>query len=97
MAGYEPIDLDALRNAPADLFAPAPPPGHGTRLLRGIPFDLGSEGDQPQLPGRAWLGFGDGIATDPVTIPIGRPARRLIVAHPWSTPPSPTVASSANW
>jgi hypothetical protein len=78
-AEYEPLDLDGLRDAPADLFAPAPSSGIGSRMLRGIPFDLGP--DDPRRADRAYLGFGDGLTGGPTRITIGRPCRTVIVAH----------------
>jgi hypothetical protein len=64
---YEPLDLDALRNAPASLLPGEPP--LGDQQLHGLPFRIG-EGD------RAFV-----APSAPVTIPVGRPARTLVFAH----------------
>jgi hypothetical protein len=78
-AEYEPLDLDALRAAPADLFVPAPSPGVGSRTLRGIPFDLGP--DDPGRVSQTYVGFGEGLSSEATRIAVGRSVRTVIVAH----------------
>lgn len=66
-AEYEPLDLDALRNAPAAFLEGEPPLGE--QLLHGLPFRIG-QGDHAFI-----------APTAPVTIRVGQAARTVVFAH----------------
>ena len=78
MADYEPLDLAALCNAGLSVLGEQVPAPVGAQVFRGLPFLIGS----PAGDGRTCLlAFGAGLCEVPLTIPIGRAARRVIVAH----------------
>jgi hypothetical protein len=74
MPTYEPVDLSAACNAGVDVLGDEP--GNvplGTVELRGLPFLIGSE---PPSADRCFV-----LPSIPTSIEIGRPARRVIIAH----------------
>ncbi|SCG58735.1 CehA/McbA family metallohydrolase [Micromonospora rifamycinica] len=95
MPSYEPVDLSAVCNAGVDVLGE--PPGRapiGRVDLRGLPFLIGSE---PPSAQRCYL-----MPTAPVSVRIGRPAPRVIIAHrllerdaPVAHPVGQTVAEYA--
>jgi len=74
MADYEPIDLSALWNLHVTELGDGPSIPAGAGTMRGIPFLCGSEE-------ACGLGFGDGLGTEPISIPLGTTARDLVFAH----------------
>ena len=74
MADYEPVDLSAVCNAGVEVLgdASAGPP-LGRVVLRGLPFLIGSD---PPVKERCFV-----VPGAPVSIEIGRRARRIIVVH----------------
>lgn len=78
MADYEPFDLSVWCNAgPAILGSEAAPP-LGAQQFHGLPFLIG----QPRSSAApCFLAFGPGGCAEPLRIPIGRSAHRVIVAH----------------
>lgn len=82
---YEPLDLREVANAGSDVLDDAPI-GVGSRSYLGIPFLIGGErGDEA----RAFVLLEPG--SPQAVLPVGRPARRVVVAHrrlPGSTPPA---------
>ncbi|HXO13293.1 MAG TPA: hypothetical protein VN871_13110, partial [Mycobacterium sp.] len=83
MPSYEPVDLSAVCNAGVDVLGDAPGDVPLGRVeLRGLPFLIGS---QPPSAQRCFLLPGAAIA-----VGIGRPARRVIVAHRLLEPGAPS-------
>ncbi len=82
MAGYEPVTLETVCNAGVDALEDAAgdlPLGQVT--LRGLPFLIGS--DTPSKE-RCFV-----VPSSPVSIDVGRTARRVIVAHRLLKPAGP--------
>jgi hypothetical protein len=82
MPSYEPVDLSAVCNAGVDVLGGEPgdvPLGRAT--LRGLPFLIGS---QPPSAERCFL-----LPGAPVSVGIGRPAKRVIIAHRLLEPGAP--------
>ena len=82
MPGYEPVDLSAICNAGVDALGGEPgdvPLGRAD--LRGLPFLIGRETPSPE---RCFL-----LPGVPTPVGIGRPARRVIVAHRLLEPGAP--------
>jgi hypothetical protein len=77
MADFEPVDLRGVCNAGVDALEQAPL-DLGRVELRGLPFLIGPARD------RCFV-----VADAPVSIAIGRPARRIIVAHRQLQPAAP--------
>jgi hypothetical protein len=78
MPEYEPISLAAFCNAGPEMLGPEARPPVGLQMFQGLPFQIGpAEGEE----GPCFLGFGPGIRTEPLTVPIGAPARWVIIAH----------------
>ena len=77
MVDYEPLDLTGWCNAGTEVLEDAEEVETGRLMLRGLPFLVGPEkSDEGDHPFIALGGNGEGV-----TIPIGQPARRVIVAH----------------
>ncbi len=74
MKDYHPISLSALCNAGTEIISPQATPNIGSQTFHGLPFQIG-EGDT------CFLGFGDGLHTEPLKIPVNAPAKNIIVAH----------------
>ena len=76
MADYQPINLSQHCNVGPEFYGERKPPV-GTQSFHGLPFQIGPAegGDTPCL-----IGF-DAGQSQPVTIPIGAAARRVIFAH----------------
>ena len=72
MADYEPVDLSALCNVGVEVLGEGAEAVVGEQSLRGLPFQIGGAGKQ-------FIALSESDAA--VTIPIGRSARRVIVAH----------------
>ena len=72
---YQPLDLTRYRNAPAALLAQDHEPALGSQHLHGVPFSVGSGADA------AFIGLGDGLAAEPISIHVDEPARTVVVAH----------------
>jgi len=82
MPSYQPVDLSAACNAGTDVLGDEPGDiALGRVTLRGLPFLVGSE---PPSADRCFL-----LPTGPTSVAIGRPARRVIVAHRLLTPGAP--------
>jgi hypothetical protein len=74
MPSYEPVDLSAACNAGLDVLGDEPGDVPLGRVdLRGLPFLIGSESPSKE---RCFL-----LPGAPAAVGIGRPARRVIVAH----------------
>ncbi len=82
MPGYEPVDLSAVCNAGVEVLGEDPgEPPLGRADLRGVPFLIGPESPAAQ---RCFL-----LPGGPVSVGVGRPARRVIVAHRLLQPGAP--------
>ena len=82
MPSYEPVDLSAACNAGVAVLGGEPGDVRLGRVdLRGLPFLIGSE---PPSAERCFL-----LPDAPVSVPIGRLARRVIVAHRLLEPGAP--------
>jgi hypothetical protein len=80
MADYEPLDLSVWCNAGVAVLGDgAAPPPLGAQILHGLPFLIGRPGAPPTAP--CFVAFGAAGCTDPLRLPVERPARRIIVAH----------------
>ncbi len=76
MSEYEPIDLTRSCNAGLDAVETRRSPPIGERSFHGIPFSVGAPSADPE---RCFILLEPDAA--PVTVPIGRPAERIVVAH----------------
>ena len=82
MPSYEPVDLSAACNAGVDVLGDEPGDVPLGRVdLRGLPFQIGPE---PASAERCFL-----LPGAPMTVGIGRRARRVIVAHRLLEPGAP--------
>lgn len=79
MQEYQPLDLTALCTAGPEIFPSDRVPPVGEQQYHGLPFQVGAE----TPAGSRFIGFGsgEGLKLDPVTVPIGRTACRLLFAH----------------
>src|SRR4051794_4744835 len=79
MTDYEPLDLAGWCNAGTAILGTSQAPALGQQTFHGLPFQIGG----PAAAGGAdcFLAFGSGGYDTPLSIPVGRTARRLIVAH----------------
>jgi hypothetical protein len=79
MTDYEPLDLASWCNAAATILGTEHAPACGRQTFHGLPFQIG----RPDSAGDAacFVAFGPGGYVAPLRIPVGRTARRLIVAH----------------
>ena len=74
MPSYEPVDLSGACNAGVDVLGDEPgDPALGRVDLRGLPFLIGPEAPSAE---RCFL-----MPGTPVSVGVGRPARRVVVAH----------------
>lgn len=77
MEEYVSIDLTKLCNVDADWLEGEEELPRGLQVLRGLPFQIGSEDpDQPRF-----LGFGRDGYSEQIEIPLKRHARWIIIAH----------------
>jgi len=77
MPDYEPLDLSKLCNADASILGEDKRIPSGPQAWHGLPFCVGPvDGSGPCV-----IACGVDISMEPVTIPIGRTARHVIVAH----------------
>jgi hypothetical protein len=75
MSGYEPVTLADYCNTGTGIYGENKPKT-GRQVFHGLPFEIGGADSS-----RALLGFGEGLAEEPVSIPIGKTARNVIFAH----------------
>jgi hypothetical protein len=75
--GYEPIDLATWCNAGLDTVDTERRPSTGAQTFHGIPFTIGSGAGAEAEPCFVRLSPG----TPAVTVPVGRTADRIVVAH----------------
>jgi hypothetical protein len=78
MADYDALDLTAWCNAGLDVLGPAGKAAIGAQTYHGLPFLIG---DAAGNAGACFVACGEGFGGEPVRVAIGRPARRVIVAH----------------
>ena len=77
MEEYVSIDLAKFFNVDSDWLEGEEELPRGLQILRGLPFQIGSEDpNQPQF-----LGFGPGGYSEPIEIPLKGHARWIIIAH----------------
>jgi hypothetical protein len=76
--GYVAVDLAALGNVDIEVLGAGMQAGPDQRVL-GLPFRIG----------RRVVGFGPGLRTDALHLPLSGVARHVIVAHRLLDPPSP--------
>ncbi len=74
MKDYQPISLTELCNVGTDIIGENVTVNTGQQTFHGLPFNI-SEGEN------CFLGFGEGVNTDPIQIPINSNPKRIIVAH----------------
>ena len=79
MQEYQPLELTALCIAGPEIFGQDSDPPAGDQQYHGLPFRVGAE----TPAGKRYLAFGssEGLKLDPVTVPIGQTARRVLLAH----------------
>jgi len=77
MQDYQPLDIKALCNVGPNVYGQGGNPPVGKQLFHGLPFQIGSG------EGACLIGFGkeEGLRKEPVTVPIGSTARKVIFAH----------------
>jgi len=76
MKDYEAVDLSTLCNAGLSILEDGGKAPLGDQLFQGLPFKIGNGGT-----GKCFLGFGKDICEDKIVIPIGKTAKRIIMAH----------------
>ena len=74
MQDYQPISLSTLCNVGTEIIGENAAPSVGAVTFHGLPFNI-SEGE------KCFLGFGEGVHTDPIQIPIGAVPKRIIFVH----------------
>ncbi len=74
---YEPLDLGRFLNVGPENIPGGKDMPKGLVTLRGLPFLIGTTGDEPLC----CAAFGSGGYDHPVEIPINRPARWIVFAH----------------
>jgi len=73
---YEALDLSGLCNADASILGEGGRIPTGRQTYHGLPFQIaGEEG------GKCVIAFGEGVRTEPLSIPIEKAVRSVIVAH----------------
>ena len=78
MADYQPLDISSLCNAGLAILGEQGQAPTGRQSFHGLPFLIGHpEKDN----GTCFLGCGTGLRMEPLTIPVGLTAQRVIVAH----------------
>ncbi|MGH2346206.1 MAG: hypothetical protein ACRDG4_13350, partial [Chloroflexota bacterium] len=75
MDDYTTLQLAHCRNAGLAVLGAAGTAPIGAQRFRGLPFLIGED------PDRCFVAFGDGVRSEPLTIPINGVARSLVVAH----------------
>lgn len=75
MADYSPVPLADFWNSGLSLLEGGRRPPLGAQQFRGLPFDLGAN------PERCFVGFGSGLRSEPLSIPIEQAARSVVFAH----------------
>lgn len=78
MEAYEPLNLSGMCNAGPEQLGEGSDTSAGERHYQGLPFLIG-RAEAKAAP--CLLGFGEGIPNQPACIPVGKTARRVIVAH----------------
>lgn len=74
MQDYQPISLTDLCNVNTEIIGSNITPTLGHQTFHGLPFNI-SEGE------KCFLGFGEGVRTDPIQIPINSDPKRVIIVH----------------
>ena len=74
MPDYQPISLSTLCNVGTEIIGTNAALNTGPQTFHGLPFNI-SEGE------KCFLGFGDGVNTDSIQIPVNATPKRVIVAH----------------
>ena len=77
MADYEPLDISQWCNAGVSELGDGAEVPVGRQTMRGLPFLVGSDG--AGSTGNVYIAL-DG-SQEPLSVPIGRPARRVVLAH----------------
>lgn len=76
---YEPLDLVSWCNADARLLGDSAQPALGALTFHGLPFQVGTESSGKGA--RCFLACGRGLRSEPLRLPLGKTARRVIFAH----------------
>ena len=74
MKDYQSISLSALCNVGTEIIGETATPGVGAQTFHGLPFDI-AEGET------CFLGFGEGVNTDPIQVPVNASPKRVIFVH----------------
>ncbi len=75
MGDYVPLDLSAFWSVGLAILGASQSAPIGRQTFRGLPFLVGAD------PSRCFVGMGDGLRREAVSIPVGTTARTAIVAH----------------
>ncbi len=75
MADYEPLDMSQHCNAGLEALGASRPPPFGDQVFHGLPFRIGDP-SKPEAPCFVLIGPGEAV-----TVPVGRAAERVVVAH----------------
>jgi hypothetical protein len=75
MADYEPVDLSELCNAGQEALGAGRRPPVGDQIFHGLPFRIGDPA-RPEAPCFVLIRPGEAV-----TVPVGRAAERVVVAH----------------
>ncbi|MCH8296031.1 hypothetical protein IH992_33550, partial [Candidatus Poribacteria bacterium] len=74
MQDYQPLDLSSFCNVGTTVIGENANPATGEQTFHGLPFQIGSGGN-------CFLGFGEGVNTDSISIPLNATPKRVIVVH----------------
>ena len=74
MQDYQPISLTDLCNVNAEIIGANATPTLGQQTFHGLPFHT-AKGE------KCFLGFGEGVNSDPIQIPVNASPLRVIFAH----------------
>lgn len=78
MTDYEPLDLSALCNTGLEVLGEKAQAPTGAQTFQGLPFLIGGTAGGASS---CFLGFGKGLRDEPLSVPVGRTARQVVVAH----------------
>ena len=74
MQDYQPISLSDLCNVNAEIIGANATPTVGQQTFHGLPFEI-ADGTN------CFLGFGEGVSTDPIQVPVNANPKRVIFVH----------------
>lgn len=78
MQDYQPLDISTLCNVGPEVLGENANPAMGGQTFHGLPFQIGMSGETDE---KCFLGFGEGVNTDSIVVPVNARPKRIIAAH----------------